>query len=56
MVFGFAMPVVAGFLLSAVATWTGLPGTRLRVLFGLWLAARLVLWAAPGHAYWALAA
>ena len=27
MIFGFAMPVVAGFLLSAVATWTGLPGT-----------------------------
>ena len=38
MVFGFAMPVVAGFLLSAVATWTGLPGThgwRLKLLFGL---------------------
>lgn len=59
MVFGFAMPVVAGFLLSAVATWTGLPGTRgrrLQVLFGLWLAARLVLWLAPAYAIGALIA
>ncbi len=50
MIFGFAMPVVAGFLLTAVATWTNLPGTRgrrLQLLFGLWLAARLLLWLAP---------
>lgn len=50
MIFGFALPVVAGFLLTAVATWTSLPGTRgrrLQLLFGLWLAARLVLWLAP---------
>lgn len=50
MVFGFAMPVVAGFLLSAVATWTGLPGTsgwRLKLLFGLWFIARVVLWLLP---------
>ena len=50
MVFGFAMPVVAGFLLSAVATWTGIPGTtgwRLKLLFGFWLVARLVLWLQP---------
>ncbi|MEH6591005.1 MAG: NnrS family protein [Halioglobus sp.] len=46
MIFGFAMPVVAGFLLSAVANWTGLPGTRgtpLKILFGLWLLARVTL-------------
>lgn len=46
MLFGFAMPVVVGFLLTAVATWTGTPGSRGRVLqclFGLWLLARLVL-------------
>lgn len=52
MVFGFAMPVVAGFLLSAVATWTGLPGTkgqRLQLLFGLWLTARIILWLFPGQ-------
>ena len=52
MVFGFAMPVVAGFLLSAVATWTGIPGTRglrLKLLFGFWLAARIVLWLWPAQ-------
>jgi uncharacterized protein involved in response to NO len=50
MIFGFAMPVVAGFLLSAVAAWTGLPGTRgtpLKLLFGLWLLARIVLALVP---------
>jgi uncharacterized protein involved in response to NO len=50
MIFGFALPVIAGFLLTAVATWTNLPGTRgwrLQLLFGLWLVARLVLWLAP---------
>ena len=50
MLFGFAMPVVAGFLLTAVATWTDTPGTRgwrLKVLFVLWLAARLLLWLFP---------
>ena len=52
MVFGFAMPVVAGFLLTAVATWTGTKGTtgwRLQLLFGLWLLARALLWLAPGQ-------
>jgi uncharacterized protein involved in response to NO len=52
MVFGFAMPVVAGFLLTAVATWTGTSGTtgwRLQLLFGLWLLARALLWLAPGQ-------
>lgn len=56
MVFGFALPVVAGFLLTAVATWTGIAGTRgltLQALFGLWLLARLVLWLMPD--WWALA-
>jgi len=51
MIFGFALPVVAGFLLTAVANWTGTPGTRgwrLQLLFGLWLLARLLLWLAPG--------
>lgn len=50
MIFGFAMPVVAGFLLTAVANWTGLPGSRgrrLQILFGLWLVARVLLWLAP---------
>jgi len=59
MIFGFAMPVVAGFLLSAVAVWTGIAGTRglrLQVLFGAWLAARLILWLAPASAELAWAA
>jgi len=50
MVFGFALPVVAGFLLTAVAAWTGVPetsGGRLKILFGLWLIARVVLWFLP---------
>jgi uncharacterized protein involved in response to NO len=50
MVFGFAMPVVAGFLLTAVAAWTGIPGTtgwRLQLLFGFWLAARCIIWLLP---------
>lgn len=50
MIFGFAMPVVAGFLLSAVAVWTGIAGTkglRLQLLFGAWLLARLTLWLMP---------
>ena len=52
MVFGFAMPVVAGFLLTAVATWTATAGTtgrRLQLLFALWLLARILLWLAPGQ-------
>ncbi|MDX1735442.1 MAG: NnrS family protein, partial [Halioglobus sp.] len=59
MIFGFAMPVVAGFLLTAVANWTGIAGTRgrpLMVLFGLWLVARLSLWLLPGLPLLALAA
>jgi uncharacterized protein involved in response to NO len=50
MIFGFAMPVVAGFLLSAVAVWTGIAGTkglRLQLLFGAWLLARQTLWLVP---------
>lgn len=46
MLFGFAIPVVVGFALTAVATWTGTKGTtgaRLMLLFAAWLAARLLL-------------
>jgi uncharacterized protein involved in response to NO len=52
MVFGFAMPVVAGFLLTAVANWTGIPGTsgrHLHMLFTLWLCSRVILWLMPGQ-------
>lgn len=44
MLFGFAAAIVAGFLLTAVQTWTSQPslsGNRLAALALLWLAARL---------------
>jgi uncharacterized protein involved in response to NO len=44
MLFGFAVAVIAGFLLTAAQNWTGIPtvsGTPLAGLFLLWLAARL---------------
>jgi uncharacterized protein involved in response to NO len=44
MLFGFAVAIVAGFLLTAVQTWTGQPslsGTPLVVLAMIWLAARI---------------
>jgi len=46
MVFGFASAVIAGFLLTAVSTWTGretLTGAPLLALAGLWVAGRVVL-------------
>ena len=46
MIFGFAVAIVAGFLLTAVQTWTGVTGLRgvpLAVLLVFWLAGRLVL-------------
>ncbi len=49
MVYGYALAVVAGFLLTAVRNWTGVPtphGGRLGALAGCWLAAR-VAWMTP---------
>lgn len=46
MLFGYLGAVVAGFLLTAIANWTGRPpiaGSRLAVLVGLWLAARFAI-------------
>ncbi|MGM0693829.1 MAG: NnrS family protein [Pseudomonadota bacterium] len=46
MLFGFAAAVVAGFLLTAVQNWTGLPslkGGPLLALVGLWLAGRVLM-------------
>lgn len=46
MIFGFAAAIVIGFLLTAVQNWTGVPGLRglpLGLLFGLWLAGRLLI-------------
>jgi uncharacterized protein involved in response to NO len=46
MVFGYAMAVVAGFLLTAVGNWTGVPGLRGQVLGGL-----IVAWALARGAF-----
>jgi len=56
MLFGFAVGVIVGFLLTAVKAWTGLPtprGATLGALALLWLAARLAAFVAP---YWMYAA
>ncbi|TFH87700.1 NnrS family protein [Billgrantia azerbaijanica] len=58
MLFGFAMAVVAGFLLTAVQNWTGLPslkGGPLLALVGTWLAARLLMAFPLGLPAWLLA-
>ncbi|WBY01092.1 NnrS family protein [Ramlibacter tataouinensis] len=57
MLFGFAMAVIVGFLLTAGKAWTGLDtprGAALGALAGLWLAARLAAVAAPYAIYAAL--
>lgn len=49
MLFGFAAAIIAGFALTAVQNWTGVPGlsgTPLVVLAALWLLARLAWLAA----------
>lgn len=54
MVFGFGMAVVAGFLLTAVQTWTGLATPkrrRLQVLVLLWLAGRFAAFCPSGLVY-----
>jgi uncharacterized protein involved in response to NO len=46
MIYGYGLAVIAGFLLTAVQNWTGIPtvhGRPLQLLFLLWLAARLAL-------------
>ncbi len=51
MVFGYAMAVIAGFLLTAVGNWTGVPGLRGMMLSGLlllWLTARIAFFL-PGE-------
>jgi uncharacterized protein involved in response to NO len=45
MLFGYALAVIAGFLLTAVKNWTGqqtIQGSKLLVLFVLWAVARLI--------------
>ncbi len=50
MVFGYALAVIAGFLLTAVRNWTGLPtptGGALAALVACWACARIALLAGP---------
>lgn len=45
MIYGFSMAIVAGFILTAGANWTGtkgISGNKLIILFSFWLAGRLV--------------
>jgi len=47
MLFGFGLAVVAGFLLTAVQNWSGIPGVSgapLLLLLFVWAAARAVFW------------
>ncbi len=57
MLFGFAIGVIVGFLLTAGRAWTGLDtlrGPALGALAGLWLAARVAALGAPYPLYAAL--
>lgn len=58
MLYGYAMAVIAGFLLTAVANWTGRPtasGQRLALLVALWMAARLLALLEGRGASWMMA-
>ncbi len=57
MLFGFAVAVIVGFLLTAGKAWTGLAtprGARLGALFALWAAARIAALAAPYPVFFVL--
>lgn len=46
MIYGYALAVIAGFLLTAIRNWTAIPtptGLPLAILFATWLGARLLL-------------
>lgn len=50
MLFGFAVAIIVGFLMTAAKNWTGLAtprGPALALLFALWLAARLAALTGP---------
>jgi uncharacterized protein involved in response to NO len=55
MVFGFAVAVIAGFLLTAASNWTGrrtASGPALAALVGLWIAGRVLMFAGAGLPTW----
>jgi len=55
MIFGFAIAVIAGFLLTAASNWTGLRTARglgLAALAGLWIAGRVAMFASAVVPSW----
>lgn len=59
MVFGYAVAVIAGFLLTAAWNWTGqktASGAGLALLFALWVLARALMMTGTGLLAWATAA
>jgi uncharacterized protein involved in response to NO len=59
MLYGYGMAVVAGFLLTAVKNWTGIPtafGKPLMALFALWSAARVLFLFGSAILPWAASA
>jgi uncharacterized protein involved in response to NO len=59
MIFGYAMAVIAGFLLTAVSNWTGLQtlrGLPLLVLLLLWLTARAAFYVPGAGMLWSAVA
>jgi uncharacterized protein involved in response to NO len=59
MLYGFIAPAIAGFLLTAVPSWTGqkgFAGFPLVLLTGLWLAARLLISTSAWWPAWLVAA
>ncbi len=58
MIFGFTMAVIAGFLLTAVMNWTGLPtlnGWPLLALFLFWAIARILAFMPAAFPIWPMA-
>lgn len=50
LIFGFAVAVICGFVLTALPSWAGAPpvvGGRLALLVAAWLAGRIAVWLAP---------
>ena len=59
MIYGFVMAAVAGFLLTAVPSWTGsrgFAGRPLMVAVGLWIAGRVAMGAVGAVPFWVTAA
>jgi len=58
MLFGFAMAIIIGTVLTALPSWAGTPetsGGRLALLTALWLLGRVAFWAAPWIPPWSVA-